>query len=57
MQRELPDTRTKWETPEDLGSAIFEWIEAWYNPRRRHTSVGMLAPEPTNTNTVLDGMT
>jgi transposase InsO family protein len=43
MQRELLDTRT-WDTPEQLGSAIFEWIEAWYNPRRRHTSLGMLSP-------------
>jgi transposase InsO family protein len=32
------------DSPEELGSAIFEWIEAWYNPRRRHTSLGMLAP-------------
>ena len=43
MQRELLDTRT-WDTPEQLGSAIFEWIEAWYNPRRRHTSLQMLSP-------------
>ena len=25
-------------------SAIFEWIEAWYNPRRRHTALGKLSP-------------
>lgn len=43
MQRELLDQRI-WESPEELGSAIFEWIEAWYNPRRRHTSIGMLSP-------------
>ena len=43
MQRELLDQR-HWHNPEELGSAIFEWIEAWYNPRRRHTSLGMLAP-------------
>lgn len=43
MQRELLDQRL-WHSPEELGSAIFEWIEAWYNPRRRHTSLGMLAP-------------
>ncbi len=24
--------------------AIFEWIEGWYNPRRRHTSIGNLSP-------------
>src|SRR5690349_8805386 len=43
MQRELLD-QGSWRTPEQLGTAIFEWIEAWYNPRRRHTSLGMLAP-------------
>ena len=43
MQRELLDTRD-WHSPEQLSAAIFEWIEAWYNPRRRHTSIGMLSP-------------
>ena len=43
MQRELLDQRI-WGTPEELGAAVFEWIEAWYNPRRRHTSIGMLSP-------------
>lgn len=43
MQRELLDTR-RWDTQEQLGSAIFEWIEAWYNPRRRHSSLAMLSP-------------
>ncbi len=43
MQRELLDTQ-RWSTQEELASAIFEWIEAWYNPRRRHTSLAMLAP-------------
>lgn len=44
MHRELLDTRTTWETPEQLGAAIFEWIEAWYNSRRRHTALEMLSP-------------
>jgi transposase InsO family protein len=43
MQRELLDTR-RWDSQEQLTSAIFEWIEAWYNPRRRHTSLGDLSP-------------
>lgn len=43
MQRELLDTR-RWSTQEELAGAIFEWIEAWYNPRRRHTSLGMVSP-------------
>ena len=28
----------------ELASAMFEWIEGWYNPRRRHTSIGDLSP-------------
>ncbi len=43
MQRELLDTRS-WANTEQLSAAIFEWIEGWYNPRRRHTSLGNLAP-------------
>ncbi len=43
MQRELLDTQ-RWRTQDELASATFEWIEAWYNPRRRHTSLGMIAP-------------
>lgn len=43
MQRELLDTRS-WASTEQLSSTIFEWIEGWYNPRRRHTSLGMISP-------------
>ncbi len=43
LQRELLDRRS-WTTRKELASAIFEWIEAWYNPRRRHTSIGNLSP-------------
>ena len=43
MQRELLDTR-EWDSPEQLASAIFEWVEAWYNPHRRHSSIGYLSP-------------
>jgi putative transposase len=43
MQLELLDTRT-WNTREELANAIFEWIECWYNPYRRHSSLGMLSP-------------
>jgi len=43
MQRELLDTRS-WASTEQLSAAVFEWIEGWYNPRRRHTSLGNLAP-------------
>ena len=43
LQRELLDQH-RWNTPEQLATAIFEWIEAWYNPTRRHTSIDMLSP-------------
>ena len=43
MQRELLD-RHDWETKYELASAIFEWIEGFYNPRRRHSSLGNLSP-------------
>ena len=43
LQRELLDRR-QWATRKELASAIFEWIEAWYNPRRRHTALGYLSP-------------
>lgn len=44
LQRELLDQQPRWATKADLASAIFEWIEAWYNPRRRHTSIGSISP-------------
>ena len=43
LQLELLD-RHHWQTGRQLASAIFEWIEAFYNPRRRHSTVGMLSP-------------
>lgn len=43
MQRELLD-RHQWQSQSELASAIFEWIEGWYNPRRHHTSLDMLSP-------------
>lgn len=43
MQRELLD-RHNWSSRDELAAVIFEWIEGWYNPRRRHTSIGNLSP-------------
>jgi putative transposase len=43
MQLELLDSRT-WKTRAELANAIFDWIECWYNPQRRHSSIGMLSP-------------
>jgi transposase InsO family protein/transposase-like protein len=55
MQTELLNS-TKWKTRVELSGAIFDWIEAFYNRSRRHSSLGMIAPiayeklhpEPTN---------
>jgi putative transposase len=43
MQLELLDTN-KWQTRAELAAAMFEWIECWYNPYRRHSSIGMNSP-------------
>jgi putative transposase len=43
LQLELLDRR-RWQTRAELASAIFEYIEAFYNPRRRHSSIGNLSP-------------
>jgi transposase InsO family protein len=41
---ELLDRQPRWPTRKALASAIFEWIECFYNPTRRHSYCGMLSP-------------
>jgi hypothetical protein len=43
LQTELLDRHT-WPTRRCLRSAIFEYIEAFYNRRRRHSALGYLSP-------------
>jgi transposase InsO family protein len=43
LQLELLD-RQHWETKAELATSIFEYVEAFYNPRRRHSSIGYLSP-------------
>ena len=43
LQLELLD-RKAWKSRKELANAIFEWIECWYNPERRHSGIGMLSP-------------
>jgi putative transposase len=43
LQRELLDQHD-WDTRDQLATAIFEWIECWYNPRRRHSYNNGLSP-------------
>jgi transposase InsO family protein len=42
-QTQLVDRGT-WTSRTELASAMFEWIEGWYNPRRRHSALGNLSP-------------
>jgi putative transposase len=43
LQLELLDEH-RWENRQQLALAVFEWIEAWYNPKRRHSYCKMLSP-------------
>jgi len=43
LQTELLD-RGSWATRQRLRSAIFDYIEAFYNRRRRHSALGYLSP-------------
>jgi len=36
--------RTRFRTHVEARSAIFEFIEGWYNPRRRHSALGYESP-------------
>lgn len=43
IKTELLDRRA-WPTRAAARAAIFEWIEGWYNTRRRHSTLGYLSP-------------
>jgi putative transposase len=36
--------RTRWPDPAAARQAIFDFIEGWYNTRRRHSSIGYVSP-------------
>ena len=36
--------RHTWSTRAQARTAIFEYIEGWFNPRRRHSTLGYLSP-------------
>ncbi len=36
--------RQPWPTRAEARSKVFEYIEGWYNPRRRHSTLGYLSP-------------
>jgi putative transposase len=43
LECELIDRRV-WKTHTEARLAIFTWIESWYNPHRRHSSIGYQSP-------------
>ena len=43
LQLELLDEH-RWDTRSQLATAIFQWIECWYNPARRHSYCNMRSP-------------
>jgi putative transposase len=43
LQPELLDQQA-WTDRHQLALAVFDWIEAWYNPRRPHSYCPMLSP-------------
>lgn len=43
LEREVLNRR-RFKTQAEAKMALFEWIEGWYNPHRRHSSLGYLSP-------------
>ena len=43
LECELLDRRS-FKTQAEARMAVFTWIEAWYNPRRRHSALGRISP-------------
>ena len=43
LERELLDRR-RFKSQAEARMAVFEWLEGWYNPRRRHSSLGYRSP-------------
>jgi putative transposase len=43
LEKELLNRR-RFKTQAEAKMAVFEWLEGWYNPHRRHSSLGRLTP-------------
>ena len=43
LERELL-SRRRFKSQAEAKMAVFEWIEGWYNPHRRHSSLGYRSP-------------
>jgi transposase InsO family protein len=44
LETELID-RSDWATPAEAKTAVFEYIEVFYNRIRRHSALGYLSPD------------
>ena len=44
LEKELLRGRS-FKTRQEARTAIFDWIEAWYNPTRRHSRLGNISPD------------
>lgn len=44
LEKELLRGRS-FKTRQEAKTAIFDWIEAWYNPSRQHSRLGYLSPD------------
>ena len=44
LKSELVEQR-RYRTRDEARASVFEWIECWYNRKRRHSSLGYLSPE------------
>jgi putative transposase len=55
LKKELTRRRS-WPTRRELQSAVFTWIEGWYNRRRLHSTLGYLSPaDYENKYTLIEG--
>jgi putative transposase len=43
LEREVLDRR-RFRSHAEARMAIFQWLEGWYNPHRRHSALGYLSP-------------
>jgi putative transposase len=43
LERELL-SRHRFKSHAEAKMAVFEWIEGWYNPHRRHSALGYRSP-------------
>ena len=43
LEREVINRR-RFKSQSEARTAIFQWLEGWYNPHRRHSAIGYISP-------------